>query len=88
MTPDACPDAVSHHVHACASAEWELWRKLVSRLVLLDAVTKADAESPATADTTPGQKLFALIREWGDARATLALAAAADQKEPRHAQKD
>ena len=61
-----------------AKAEWVLWQKLCTRLVLMRVVTKADLESVATgpADTT-GKRLLNLMREWGDARGTLALANAA-----------
>lgn len=65
-----------------ARAEWDLWQKLLTRLVLANAVTARDLKARVGDDATPGQRLLNLIREWGDARATLAIANAARQKEP------
>jgi hypothetical protein len=66
--------SAAHHEH-------DLWRKLCTRLVLERAVTKEDLECKAGADDTTGCRLINLIREWGESRATLALAHAAAKKE-------
>ena len=65
-----------------ARIEWDLWQKVCTRLVLANAVTGADLKGRAGDDSTNGQRLLNLIREWGDARATLALAHAAKKENP------
>lgn len=60
-----------------ARAEHDLWRKLTMRLVMAKAITTEDLEAPVKAGGTNGQRLLNLLREWGESRATLALAMAA-----------
>lgn len=64
-----------------ARAEHDLWRKVCTHLVARRVVTASDLEAPVGSDTTPGCRLINLIREWGESRATLALAVAAHKKE-------
>jgi hypothetical protein len=54
--------------------EWELWRSLCAALVECGAVTAADLRLPANSLDTPGCRLFAALRSWGDARAAIAKA--------------
>lgn len=51
--------------------EWDAWRRICDRLELMHAVTREDLESSPSTRDTDGQKLLALIREWGDALADL-----------------
>lgn len=63
--------------NATMYAEWQLWRKLMTRLHLTKVVTKEDLDSTPGDNRTDGMKTLNLIREWGMARATLSLAHAA-----------
>lgn len=47
-------------------AEWKQWMELCKALKELGAVTEQDARSRRSATATPGQRLFARIRNWGD----------------------
>jgi hypothetical protein len=57
--------------HALAFREWELWKALCQELADVRAVTSSDLTSSPAERDTPGQKLFASIREWGEALADL-----------------
>jgi len=52
-------------------AEIEAWRKVCKLLRETDAVTEADLNSRVTDDHTPGQRLFAAIRDWADNYASM-----------------
>ena len=67
--------------HEQAHTEVEIWHQLCTRLVLAKAVTAADLRDKPGSTATTGVRLLNLLREWGDARATLALTHAAYQKE-------
>jgi hypothetical protein len=54
-----------------ARHEHELWRRLSDQLVARGAVAPSDAKSSVTLRETPGQKLYSLIREWGEALVAL-----------------
>lgn len=51
--------------------EWELWKALGEALKASGVVTESDLNSPIYANMTPGQKIFQLIREWGQAKSDL-----------------
>lgn len=53
--------------------EHEKWNELCDQLESLGAVTCQDRASPVSANTTPGQKLFHCIREWGKLMAEVAV---------------
>lgn len=52
-------------------AEHDAWRKLCGTLRGAGAVTDDDLSHPATATATPGDCVFAAIREWGAALVAL-----------------
>jgi hypothetical protein len=66
---------------AQAEIEWALWQRLMTLLVLFNAVTADDLKARTGSADTNGQRLINVIREWGEARATLSLAHAAYKKE-------
>jgi hypothetical protein len=54
--------------------EYDLWLTLNRLLISGGAVTQTDSESRAETRETPGQRLYAAIREWGDALVALRIA--------------
>jgi hypothetical protein len=51
--------------------EYQEWQTLVRLLIELGVATTADAKSSQHERDTPGQRLYAQIREWGEALAQL-----------------
>jgi hypothetical protein len=56
---------------ALIEREWQAWQDLTAKLKALGSVTEEDCASPVTECETPGQDLFAAIREWGRLNAKL-----------------
>ena len=63
-------DRSNYHGHE----EWQAWQQVVEGLKSSGAVIDADCTSLATLRETPGQRLFATIREWGEKYAALVAA--------------
>jgi hypothetical protein len=49
-----------------AHDEVEAWHKLCEKLKATGVVTDADLQSPAGTLETPGQQVFAAIKDWGE----------------------
>lgn len=49
-----------------AHDEVEAWRVLCEKLRATGVVTEADMHSPAGTLETPGQQVFAAIKDWGE----------------------
>ena len=59
-------------IRRAAWGEHAAWVELFKLLRESGAVTEADAKASARDTSTPGLRLCAAIREWGEANATLA----------------
>jgi len=49
-----------------AHNEWDAWHFLCDELKKAEVVTQDDCNSQVTMLETPGQKVFAAIRDWGE----------------------
>lgn len=63
---------LERHTDRVARVEWEAWQEICKLLRETNAVTEADMQTPVSKPaTTPGLKLLAAIRAWGDAMPAL-----------------
>lgn len=61
--------------------EFESWKAVVAKLIDLGAVTPSDGRAPVGSTGTEGQRLYTLIREWGEARAEMTVDSQSTRKE-------
>ena len=54
--------------------EWDAWKELCAHMRKMGAVTDKDCHSSVRDDDTDGQKLFNLIRAWGERLVELRIA--------------
>jgi hypothetical protein len=60
--------------------EYQARQELCAALLKASVVTGSDLASPQTANRTSGQRLFQLIRRWGQAKAELELSLANERR--------
>lgn len=56
--------------------EFQAWHKVAEALEAAGTVTKADSQSKVNARETPGQRVYAAIRSWGECLVELKLSEA------------
>ena len=61
----------ANYIMGAVIQEYRKWRELCALLAQSGAVAKTDIYSKTTARDTPGQRLIACIREWGELRARI-----------------